>query len=126
MNRWLAAVAAFSLGLAVLLGAVGAHAIGGEPAARDLWRTASFWHTANSLGLLGVAALWPVLAARLGVAGALGIAIGSLPFCGTVYLQALQGSAPVPMLAPFGGVLLILGWLVVALACLRGRRDGGP
>lgn len=126
MNRALAAVAAVTLSLAVVLGAVGAHAIGGDPGARDLWRTASFWHTANSIGLLSLAALWPVLAPRLRFAGALGIAIGTLAFCGSVYLHAIQGSAPVPMLAPTGGTLQILGWLLVALACLRGRSAPGP
>ncbi|MEQ8585207.1 MAG: DUF423 domain-containing protein [Thalassobaculaceae bacterium] len=119
MNRPLAALAAFSLSLAVALGAVGAHAIGDDPLARDLWRTASFWHAANSLGLLALAALWPALARRLGTLGALGVALGTLAFCASVYLQAVQGSAPVPMLAPTGGTLQILGWLLVALALLR-------
>lgn len=118
MTRSIAAIAALSLSLAIVLGAVGAHAIGGEPAARELWRTASFWHTANSVGLLALAALWPNLAHRIGLAGVLAIGVGTLAFCGSVYIQAVQGSAPVPMLAPIGGTLQILGWLLVALAFL--------
>ncbi|WP_028794053.1 DUF423 domain-containing protein [Thalassobaculum salexigens] len=121
MNRPVAAIAALSLSLAVALGAVGAHAIGSEPAARELWRTASFWHTANSLGLLAIAALWPHIGGRLGLAGVLAVGFGALAFCGSVYIQAVRGSAPVPMLAPVGGTLQILGWLLVAVACLRGR-----
>lgn len=124
MNRPIAASAALSLSLAIVLGAVGAHAIGSEPAARELWRTASFWHTANSLGLLALAALWPGLAHRIGLAAVLGIGLGTLAFCGSVYVQAVQGSAPVPMLAPTGGSLQILGWLLVALAfVLRPSAD---
>lgn len=123
MNRPVAALAALFLSLAVVLGAVGAHAIGPDAAARELWRTASFWHTANSLGLLGIAALWPALGKYTGLAGALAVGFGTLAFCGSVYGQAIQGSAPVPMLAPVGGMLQILGWLLVALACLRGRAD---
>ena len=116
MNRPAAAIAALSLSLAIGLGAVGAHAIGGEPAARELWRTASFWHTANSLGLLALAALWPSLSRRVVLTAVLAIGLGTLAFCGSVYVQAVQGSAPVPMLAPIGGSLQILGWLLVALA----------
>ncbi|WPZ37015.1 DUF423 domain-containing protein [Thalassobaculum sp. OXR-137] len=121
MTRTLAALAALSLSLAIALGAVGAHAIGGDPAARELWRTASFWHTANSLGLLALAVLWPHLGRRLGLAGVLAVGLGTLAFCGSIYIQALQGSAPVPMLAPIGGSLQILGWLAVALAAVTGR-----
>ena len=121
MNRPVAALAALSLSLAVILGAVGAHALGDAPTVRELWRTASFWHTANSLGLLVLAGLWPQVGRMLGLAGIVAIGIGTLAFCGTVYFQALTGSAPVPMLAPVGGTLQIVGWLVMAIACLRGR-----
>lgn len=121
MNRPAAGIAALSLALAVALGAVGAHAIGADPGARDLWRTASFWHTANSLGLLALSALWPQMGGRLALAGMLAVGVGALAFCGSVYIQAVQGSAPVPMLAPVGGTLQILGWLAVALAAFTGR-----
>lgn len=119
MSRHLAAFAATSLALAVVLGAVGAHAIGDGPTARSMWQTASFWHTANSLGLLAIAALWGRIAPRIGGAGALSLAFGAIAFCGSVYVQAASGSAPVPMLAPAGGTLQILGWLLVAIAFLR-------
>lgn len=121
MTRSVAAFAAVSLALAVILGAIGAHAIGDDPAARELWRTASSWHMANSLGLLALAALWPHMNPRPAVAGTLSIALGTMAFCGSVYVQAGAGSAPVPMLAPAGGTLQILGWLLVSIAFLRGR-----
>ena len=121
MTRTVAAIAALSISLAIALGAVGAHAIGDDPTARELWRTASFWHTANSLGLLALAAFWPRLGPRLGLAGVLAIGLGTLGFCGSIYIQALQGSAPVPMLAPIGGSLQILGWLIVAGAAVAAR-----
>ena len=121
MNRPVAALAALSLSLAVALGAIGAHALGDDAPVRELWRTASFWHTANSLGLLVLAALWPQLGRSLGLAGIAAVGIGTLSFCGSIYVQALTGSAPVPMLAPVGGMMQIVGWLAVAIACLRGR-----
>lgn len=121
MTRSLAAFAAFSLALAVVLGAVGAHAIGDDPAARELWRTASFWHTADSLGLLALAALFSTMPPRLAVAGTVSILLGAVAFCGSLYAQAVFGAAPIPMLAPAGGTLQIVGWLLIALAFLRGR-----
>lgn len=121
MNRYIAALAAFSLALAIGLGAIGAHAIGDDPGGREMWRTASFWHTADSLGLLAIAALWDRIGPRLGLAGVIAIIIGAAAFCGTVYVQAVHGAPPVPMLAPAGGTLQILGWMLIGVACLRGR-----
>jgi uncharacterized membrane protein YgdD (TMEM256/DUF423 family) len=45
-------------------------------------------------------------------------AIGLLLFCGAVYGLALGGIATGPM-APIGGVLLMLGWLLLAVSALR-------
>lgn len=120
MIRPIAAAAALSLAIAVGLGAVGAHALGGDPTGRALWQTASFWHVADSLGLLALAALWPQMAPRLAGAACAAIGLGALAFCGSVYVQAVQGAAPVPMLAPTGGTLQILGWMLAAAAFLRG------
>lgn len=120
MTQPIAAIAALSLAGAVALAAIGAHAIGSDPAGRRLWDTASFWHVTESLGLLALAALWPRLSPRLALAGALALGIGAAAFCSTLYIQAVTGTAPVAMLAPAGGTLQILGWVLVALACLRG------
>ena len=70
---------------------------------------------------VGVAAL--VLPARrprlplLNAAGAL-FAAGTLLFSGTLYIEAITGSAPLPMAAPIGGTLLIVGWLALAVTAL--------
>ena len=45
-------------------------------------------------------------------------ALGTLLFCGAVYGLALGGLATGPM-APIGGTLLMLGWLLLALSALR-------
>ena len=46
--------------------------------------------------------------------------LGLLVFCGTVYALAL-GGVPVGAVAPVGGVLLMLGWLLLGLSALRAR-----
>ena len=44
--------------------------------------------------------------------------LGALAFCGDLALRALAGRGMFPMAAPTGGILLIGGWLLAALAVL--------
>jgi uncharacterized membrane protein YgdD (TMEM256/DUF423 family) len=44
---------------------------------------------------------------------------GIVLFCGAVYAQALAG-VMLPMVAPVGGSLLMLGWLLLGISALRG------
>jgi uncharacterized membrane protein YgdD (TMEM256/DUF423 family) len=53
---------------------------------------------------------------RLRVIGGSLLVMGALLFCGDLTLRALSGTAPWPMAAPTGGMILILGWLVLALS----------
>jgi uncharacterized membrane protein YgdD (TMEM256/DUF423 family) len=43
---------------------------------------------------------------------------GMMLFCGAVWLGALSGQSLGPI-APLGGMLLMLGWALLALAALR-------
>ena len=47
-------------------------------------------------------------------------ALGILGFCGGLYLRAL-GLPRLPGLVPLGGILLMLGWLLLALSALNKR-----
>jgi uncharacterized membrane protein YgdD (TMEM256/DUF423 family) len=72
------------------------------------------WH---ALALL-FAGLWSArggIAAHL--AGAAFVA-GALLFCGAVYALALFG-IHAPAVAPIGGTLLMLGWLLLGISALR-------
>src|SRR3546814_20707974 len=70
-----------------------------------------------SSDLLGLAALVgslaPAAARRAGIAAALFLA-GTLLFCGSLYLKALDLAALTDPLAPAGGFLLMAGWLALA------------
>lgn len=58
-------------------------------------------------------------------AGAGIIALGTLLFSGALAARALWDVVLFPMAAPTGGTMLILGWLVLALAAFdRGTRAG--
>lgn len=73
------------------------------------------WHALAivAVGLLGTAGGWPGHAA-----GALFL-IGTALFCGAVYIP-LFGGPSLGMTAPVGGTMLIIGWLALAVAALRG------
>ena len=59
-------------------------------------------------------------AARLAHWAGAAFVVGLVLFCGAVYALAL-GGLRLPMLAPVGGSLLMLGWLLLAASALWGR-----
>jgi uncharacterized membrane protein YgdD (TMEM256/DUF423 family) len=121
MEKTFFALGAASAGLAVLLGAFGAHALKTRLAPEQLvtFETGVRYHLAHALGLL--AAAWAVGrfggdAARWG--GWL-LAAGTLLFSGSLYVLALTGVRWVGIVTPFGGVAFIVGWALLAMAALR-------
>lgn len=108
--------------LAVLLGAFGAHALRNTISADSLstWRTAvdyQFWH---ALILVASAALGPtVWSGRSVRAAALAFVIGTVLFSGSLYALVLGAPRMVGAITPLGGVVLVGGWLVLALAVMR-------
>lgn len=74
------------------------------------------WH---ALALLATA-LWAPRGGRLADAAGLAFAVGMVLFCGAVYSLGLAG-ASWGILAPAGGTLLMIGWLLLGASALRGR-----
>jgi uncharacterized membrane protein YgdD (TMEM256/DUF423 family) len=111
-------------GTAVALSALRAHALpqrldAATLAMIDSALTMQGWH---ALALLAAA----LLAARAGVlahlAGAC-FAAGIILFCGAVHAAAFAGLRFGPV-APVGGTLLMLGWLLLAASALTRWRAG--
>lgn len=48
--------------------------------------------------------------------------LGLLLFCGAVYARVFAGGLPVSNVAPFGGVMLMVGWAMLAVAAFKRRR----
>lgn len=115
---WLAAGALLG-GLAVAAAAYAAHAPIDPARARALASAVQMqgWHALAlvAVGLLGL--LLPG-GALLHAAAALFL-LGVLLFCGAVYVP-LFGGPSLGMTAPVGGTALMLGWLALAVAALRG------
>ncbi len=63
-----------------------------------------------------------VIHMRLGLAAALGFVIAAALFSGDLTLRQYAGHSLFPMAAPAGGTLLILSWLMLAVAALWPQR----
>jgi uncharacterized membrane protein YgdD (TMEM256/DUF423 family) len=59
---------------------------------------------------------------RLGMAAAFGFVIAAALFAGDLTLRQYAGHSLFPMAAPTGGTLLIVSWLLVAVAAAWPRR----
>jgi uncharacterized membrane protein YgdD (TMEM256/DUF423 family) len=116
--------------LAVGLGAYGAHGLeraleGAPDAAKRVgwWETAVLYHLAHALAL-GLAAWLAGCGRRLArVAGILLVA-GVLLFAGTLYAMALGAPRWLGAVTPIGGLSLMVGWALLAVAGAHRSREG--
>ncbi|MGC2463198.1 MAG: DUF423 domain-containing protein [Steroidobacteraceae bacterium] len=114
-------LAAVLLALATLIGAFGAHALKGRLSAEryDVLQTAVHYQFFHALGLLALGLLLDRLPLRtLRAAGWLLFA-GVLLFCGSLYLILAGAPRMIGVLTPVGGLALIAGWCVAAIALAR-------
>lgn len=103
-------------------GAFGAHGlkVHVSPDLLAVWQTAVLYQLVHALGLLGVAALRPQLKREAGTAGILFLVAGVLIFSGSLYALVLSGVRAIGAVTPVGGVSFMIGWLLIAIAALRG------
>jgi len=121
-ERWFAA-GAWSGALGVALGAFGAHGLKSrvDAAGIAIWETAARYHVIHALALLATAWAcdrWPGTTAN--GAGWLFLA-GTVLFSGSLYALTLTGVRALGAITPVGGVCFIAGWVLLALAAMRGR-----
>ena len=117
-DRLLIVLAGLSGLAGIALSAAGAHAAGGsnlETAGRFL-----LVHAAALVGLLALAGaglVHPTVARAAGWALLAGVAL----FAGDLTFRAWRGVALFPMAGPGGGILLMIGWALIALSALIPR-----
>jgi uncharacterized membrane protein YgdD (TMEM256/DUF423 family) len=99
----------------IMLAAAAAHAVLG--AGLDTAASMLLFHAAAALGAAALAHQG-LLRRSLGLAVIAAWAIGAVLFSGDIALRAFAGHRLFPMAAPTGGIMLILGWLVLAVAAL--------
>jgi uncharacterized membrane protein YgdD (TMEM256/DUF423 family) len=120
MRRWM-------MILAAMAGVFGAAGVGAAAAAAHISGDATL-HTAadfllfHATGLLAIVALARTAPQRGLLIGGSLIALGTILFSGDLAVRALAGLRLIPMAAPTGGMLLIAGWIVTAIAAPLGLR----
>lgn len=118
-----AVAAGASLGATgVAAGAFGAHSLGGmlTPDSRLVFETAARYQLLHALALLGAGGaslLWPGRSIRASIVCFIA---GTILFSGSLYALSLSGVRALGVITPVGGLLLIVGWLLLFLAALRG------
>ncbi len=123
MTRLLATTGALFGLFAVVLGAFGAHALEGRvsPERAEIWTTAAYylgWHGTVLLVLAAMlASATPSASARrlVGIAAWL-LLTGTLVFSGSLFILALSAVGMFGAITPIGGLLLVAGWAVTAVA----------
>jgi uncharacterized membrane protein YgdD (TMEM256/DUF423 family) len=119
-------IAGVALGLAVMLGAFGAHALRGrlDTYSIGIYERAVFYHFIHALGLLIVSVL-PKLGVIAQSAGTWVCALllaGLLIFSGSLYVLAVSGIRALGAITPIGGGSFIAAWLLLAFAAFRNTR----
>jgi uncharacterized membrane protein YgdD (TMEM256/DUF423 family) len=118
---WFAAGAVVAL-IGVALGAFAAHALRARLSADSLaiFETGVRYQMYHAFALLAAgyaAQRWqPGLVAAAGALFLLGVVL----FSGSLYALALSGVRVLGAITPFGGLAFIAGWLLLALAAIRG------
>jgi uncharacterized membrane protein YgdD (TMEM256/DUF423 family) len=110
---------ALLLAAGTVIGAVAAHTLKSSWTAEQLAvvHTALLYHFVHSLGLLAIGLLLAHFDSAAARAAGWLVTAGIILFCGSLYLLA-AGWRGVGLATPLGGLLLILGWLVLAVGLL--------
>jgi len=123
-GRW-ATVGAVLGGMAVALGAFGAHGLRDRlsPVELATFDTGARYQMYHALALLAVAWLADRAPSRAVEAAGWAFLIGTIVFSGSLYLLTLGGLRWMGAVAPLGGVSFLIGWASLAMAArLLGRR----
>jgi uncharacterized membrane protein YgdD (TMEM256/DUF423 family) len=117
------AVAAVLLGLAVGIGAFGAHGLKGRLDAYSMgvYEKAVLYHFFHALGLLAVSIL-PRVGALSASAGNLVcwlLLAGIVLFSGSLYVLALTGVTALGAVTPLGGLAFLTAWFLLAFRLVR-------
>ena len=111
-------LAALSLGIAVVLGAFGAHGLKGrlDTYSLGVYEKAVFYHFVHSLGMLITSTLPKsgILPAQTAARVCALLASGIVLFSGSLYLLAISGVTVLGAITPLGGLAFIAAWFLLA------------
>ena len=118
LDRNLLVFAAFNGAMAVALGAFAAHSAG--PAVKNLLTTGAQYQMVHAV-LAVVCATWASGGKTARIAGWIAVG-GGLIFSLALAMIGLLNLPAMGMIAPIGGTLMIVGWIVLAIAAFRSHN----
>ncbi len=122
MRAW-AGIGCLLAGLAVAMGAFGAHGLRGVlvPEMMAVYEKSVFYHFIHAFAVLftALAANHMNIAPRVGFLVCRGFGLGILLFCGSLYALAITGIGWLGAITPFGGMLWLLCWFCLGMSLLR-------
>lgn len=125
LSRSFIVIGAILAGLAVMIGAFGAHALSEQLVGRgrEIWETAVQYQFIHSIALIiiGILLLLLTTPKLLRLAGFLFL-IGTMLFSGSLYLIALLSVKNLGLVTPIGGLFFIVGWILLICAALLSTR----
>ncbi|MEQ8559781.1 MAG: DUF423 domain-containing protein [Henriciella sp.] len=105
--------------LGVALGAFGAHGMASRftPETRGWWETATLYLLVHAVAVFAAG-----VSARTGLfsTGGWVMVAGAVIFSGTLYAMALGAPRWFGAITPLGGIALLAGWALFAVAALKG------
>ncbi|MGB0955381.1 MAG: DUF423 domain-containing protein [Panacagrimonas sp.] len=121
MSGHAALIGALFSGLAVALGAFGAHALKSrlEPAMLEVWKTAVEYQFYHALALILLGLFARQMKTTVLDASAICFIVGILLFSGSLYALCLSGVRVLGAITPIGGLLFLVGWTCFAYGLFR-------
>lgn len=120
---WVAA--ALSGFIVVMAGAFGAHGLEGRVPARmiEVFETGVRYQAWHTLAIL-IVLVWRQVMPAKGQSVVLWLwCAGIVLFSGSLYLLVLAGTRGLGLVTPFGGLLLMAGWLALAVTAWRAQSS---
>ncbi|HEX4585242.1 MAG TPA: DUF423 domain-containing protein [Burkholderiaceae bacterium] len=121
--RWLAALGALFALTGVAAGAFGAHALRSwlPPERAGAFETAVRYQALHALALFATAWVVQTWRRRIAVAAGACFVVGTVLFCGSLYALALLGEPQLGIVTPLGGMGLLIGWALLAVAIVKSK-----
>lgn len=118
--KWLSVASVVGM-VAVIAGAFGAHALEKRLAPEDLqiFETGARYQMYHALAMVASAWMCTRFPSRLARGSAIAFLIGIIIFSGSLYALTLLDVRWLGAITPIGGVSLMIGWLLLAIAAAR-------
>ena len=109
-------IGAWVMGFGIVVGAFGAHGLKTRitPEHLQIYQVGVWYHLIHGLAILLVALILVHTPHRANQVNMIFLS-GIVLFSGSLYLLAVTGVKALGMITPIGGLLLIAGWLLLAL-----------